>query len=220
MIAQELEFHPIADGYPLASPTEYDALQENIRQCGLISPIILYDEKILDGRNRYMACRESDVEPRYETFTGTYEEAFRYSNSLNATRRHLNKGQKAMVAAKAVMDTRNNDNVKNLSLKLASEIYGVSDKYVQRAMDILDKSPIQAEAVFSGAATMSQVEKHYYEQNRSEFIQSQEERGLKMYPDSGGFTAEQMQRFRYLDEQEKFDLIKMVMEMEGTLSKY
>lgn len=218
MITQELEFHPIADGYPLASPTEYDALQENIRQYGLISPIILYNGKILDGRNRYIACRESDVEPRYETFTGTYEEAFRYSNSLNATRRHLNKGQKAMVAAKAVLDTRNNDNVKNLSLKLASEIYGVSDKYIQRAMDILEKNPNGAEAVFSGAAMMSQVEKSFYEEHRNEYVQSQEERGLKMNPDSVGFTVKQMQRYQYLNEQEKFSLIKMIMEMEGTIS--
>ena len=37
---------------------------------GLMQPIILCEDKILDGCNRYRACRKLEIEPRFTTFDG------------------------------------------------------------------------------------------------------------------------------------------------------
>lgn len=51
-----MDFHPIANLFPLMTGDEYLALVEDIRANGLLEPVVLYEGKILDGRNRYNAC--------------------------------------------------------------------------------------------------------------------------------------------------------------------
>ncbi len=51
----DLQSHPIADAFPLIGGTEFDALVADIKANGVHEPIVLYEGKILDGRNRYRA---------------------------------------------------------------------------------------------------------------------------------------------------------------------
>jgi len=64
------EFHPVAEMFPLLQGKDFDALVEDIRHYGLIYPIIVYEDQILEGRNRYRACLAAKVERRFEQFTG------------------------------------------------------------------------------------------------------------------------------------------------------
>lgn len=77
---------------------ELAALAEDVRAKGLLNPITLCDGAILDGRNRFEACRRAGVEPRFIDFVGG--NPWDHVWSLNAERRHLPPGQKAVLAIK------------------------------------------------------------------------------------------------------------------------
>jgi len=82
-----LEFHPLANIFPLVEGTEFDELMADIREHGLHAPIVVYEDKILDGRNRYRACLAAGIEPTFTAYTG--DDPISYVISLNLRRRHL-----------------------------------------------------------------------------------------------------------------------------------
>lgn len=92
------EFHPAANIFPLEDES-LESLAEDIKSQGQQCPIELIDEKIVDGRRRYMACRMAGVEPEFVTVKPADPVA--YVLSLNLHRRHLSTSQRAMVAARA-----------------------------------------------------------------------------------------------------------------------
>src|SRR5258708_39553607 len=98
-----LGFHPAADLLPLLEGAEFDSLVADVRAHGLREPIVLLNGAILDGRNRYRACRAAGIEPRFEQRTPRHEgdRPLAFVLSPNLVRRHLNESQRAMVAARA-----------------------------------------------------------------------------------------------------------------------
>jgi hypothetical protein len=58
---KELEFHPIANLFPMLDEGRLAELAESIKARGLLHKITLFDGKILDGRNRYKACLLAEV---------------------------------------------------------------------------------------------------------------------------------------------------------------
>lgn len=92
------QFHPIADVFPLMDGEAYHNLVENIRKQGLLEPVILYEGKILDGRNRYRACMEAGVAVRSQDWHGEGGSPAEFVWSKNAERRQLTASQRAMAA--------------------------------------------------------------------------------------------------------------------------
>lgn len=92
---QILQNHPISNIFPSMSPEDYARLVESIRVNGLLEPIWLFDDQILDGRHRYRACNETGTKPKFQIFTGNEEAAMAFSLSRNLERRHLTTEQKA-----------------------------------------------------------------------------------------------------------------------------
>ncbi len=95
-----MKYHPIASIFPLMEGQEYEYLKANIEKNGIIEAITVYEDKILDGRNRARACSELGTEPATRTFTGTPLEAIERVWALNRARRHLNPSQAAIAAAR------------------------------------------------------------------------------------------------------------------------
>ena len=97
---EDLKPHRLAELFPLLPMPELTDLAEDIRTHGLREPLVVYQGKILDGRNRYQACALAEVEPRIRHFDGSDTEARDLVLSLNLHRRHLNESQRAMIAAR------------------------------------------------------------------------------------------------------------------------
>jgi hypothetical protein len=94
-----IKSHPLAEKYPLLEGDDYEELKESIRLYGLLNPIWLYEGKILDGRNRYRACRELGIEPEFARYDGDQPEGF--GKAQNVDRRHLSaEWRRAQVKAK------------------------------------------------------------------------------------------------------------------------
>jgi hypothetical protein len=110
----KLEFHPLANLFPLLKDKELDELTGDIERNGLKEAIVLFQGKIFDGRNRYNAGRRLglgteansvwypfvhfETFPRREGLTLT-QAATAYVISKNIMRRNLTEDQRAMIAA-------------------------------------------------------------------------------------------------------------------------
>ena len=100
---KRFRFHPLADLLPLLEGDELHRLAEDIRENGLLEPILLTPEgRTLDGRNCFRACRLAKIAPRFETVEEPPEKWLGLVVSRNIRRRHLTPSQTAAFAAELV----------------------------------------------------------------------------------------------------------------------
>jgi hypothetical protein len=64
------KFHPLANVFPLMSPKQLAALVADIEARGLLEPIWIYENMILDGRNRALACAILGIIPETRQWQG------------------------------------------------------------------------------------------------------------------------------------------------------
>jgi hypothetical protein len=168
-----VEFHPIANIFPMMSGEELSELAESIESNGLRVPILLYEGKILDGRNRYQACESSGVKPEYTEFEG--DDPLSHVLDLNLHRRHLTSGQRAIVVAEA--QTVGSGRFKNRNIAVLptqeglAKALNVSSTYVREVKGIQQKSPDHYQQVKSGELSIPQA-KRKIERERVEKLKS------------------------------------------------
>lgn len=90
-------FHPACLLFPRLSDADLQALADDIRQNGLLNPIVTLDGQILDGRNRLEACKIAGVKPRFVEWNGEGS-PLSWVVATNLMRRHLTASQRAVVA--------------------------------------------------------------------------------------------------------------------------
>ncbi len=160
-----MDFHPVADLFPMLSDTDFEGLCADVRENGLREAIFLAADsdgeiKIADGRNRYKACEAVGIEPRYRTWDGTGD-LLSIVVSLNLKRRHLSESQRAMVAAKmSNMRSGERTDLPSIEGRLSqtdtSKLLNVSVPSVERAAKVLrDGVPELAAKVESGEISVS-----------------------------------------------------------------
>ena len=130
------EYHELANLFPMMEQSQYEDLVADIKENGLIESIILHEGKILDGRNRYNACIDSNVVPNFVEYEG--EDALSYVISLNLNRRHLNESQRAMIGAKLanMKGRRKVGKSAHFSNKDASDKLNVSERIIKSAKKV------------------------------------------------------------------------------------
>jgi ParB-like chromosome segregation protein Spo0J len=152
------EFHDLANIFPLLAGDEAKALANDILEHGLREPITLLEGKILDGRNRYNACLDVGVEPRFASYRGDNPAA--YVVSLNLKRRHLDESQRAMLAKKlAALEHGQRQTGKFAGVTTqakAASMLNVSERSVRTAGSVIDKAvPEIVTAVEKGVISIS-----------------------------------------------------------------
>jgi len=167
LLQTDLQSHPAADIFPLMTGQDFADLVADVRAHGLREAIILTaDGRILDGRNRYRACREAGVDPRFEKWDG--DDPIAFVVSLNLHRRHLNESQRGVVAAKienfshggerkADQDANLHlDNQPDIPRRVAAEMLNVSTRTVADAKKVIkEATPELVEAVEQGKVAVS-----------------------------------------------------------------
>ena len=92
-----VQHHPFTEYWPLLSGENFAKFKADISANGLRMPILIYQDQILDGRNRERACEETGVPARYEDCGAkSDEEALMLVVSLNEHRRHLSEDERSV----------------------------------------------------------------------------------------------------------------------------
>lgn len=166
----KLQFHPYSEVFPLIEGQAFEDLVADIKANNLREKIWLYEGKILDGRNRYLACQKAKVKPLTRIYHG--KDPLGFVVSLNVLRRHLTESQRAMGAARiaTLRQGANQHLPKNTgqeamdapigasSQAQAADSLNVGRRTVQRARAVLEKGSksLQA-AVDAGEVTVSKA---------------------------------------------------------------
>jgi len=154
---RKYDFHPLADLFQVLddkSP-EFEALVDDIRERGQQEQVWLYEGKILDGRNRYLACQRLNKEVRVKDYVGA--DAIGFVLSANLHRRHLDESQRAMVGAKLTdLEKGANQYTEGVSIETASKLLNVGRASINRARKVLASGdPKLVAAVEQGTVSLS-----------------------------------------------------------------
>jgi hypothetical protein len=173
-----MEFHALANAFPLLEGEEFDQLVADIEKSGQLHPVVRYEGKILDGRNRYNACQRLGIPHRETEFRGEDPVAFVVSENL--ARRHMSPAQLAVAAEKLATAAQGRPRTKGpdgteaehaTTIDEAAKLTGASGTSVKRvrrvrkeadpavvaAMDAGEITPTAAEALASRSAEEQQA---------------------------------------------------------------
>lgn len=177
--------HEAAALFPLMSEPELKELAEDIKTNGLIYPVIMCDNKVLDGRNRLLACEIAGVCVYFRDFKAYRSEHSPTSWVLatNLKRRQLTATQRTTVAVEAepllakeaaeekarrVAESNRNPMAAKLppsekpereARAKAAKIVGVSPRYVTDGKKIKEKSLEVFKQMANGEKTISAAKK-------------------------------------------------------------
>lgn len=95
-------WHEAANLFPILHGAEFTSLVQDIRDNGLQNPVVLLDDKVLDGRNRLRACARAERKPTFIRWHENGVTALAFVVAQNLKRRQLTIDQRAAIAAELV----------------------------------------------------------------------------------------------------------------------
>lgn len=188
-----MKHHPIADVWPMMDEAKIAELADDIRKNGQLVPVWLYEDKILDGRNRWAACKIAGVEPKTKEYTG--DEPTGFAVSLNDRRRHMGKSALAAVAAElepffaadakrrqirkpkaeSVVEKIPQQTPSKARVEAAKSV-GVNDRYVSDAKKVKTEAPEVFERLKAGKITMQDAKREVAKKPTDDWRQDERDR--------------------------------------------
>lgn len=159
-----LQQHALSKIFPPLSADELDQLALDVRDNGLLDPIVVFEDKVLDGWHRLQACLKSGIEAHIIRYEGNDPAAF--VKSKNWARRHLTSSQRAhaITALNDWMERGKPLNGPNGPFgkstgQMAKEA-GVGERQVKRAKHVLKNGSDRLnDEVRTGKKSLAQAEK-------------------------------------------------------------
>lgn len=155
-----METHEYAALFPMATDAELQEMAADIRQRGLLCPIITLDGKVLDGRNRLRACEIAGATPRFQKYAGA--DPLADVVSWNLKRRHLTPSQQAGIGADVAnmrqgerTDLEPSADLPKVSQAEAAKMVGVSERLVRDAVKVKNAAPELHEEIKAGRMTVN-----------------------------------------------------------------
>lgn len=141
------EIDEIASMVPMTSPMELVALTEDIKINGQREPILIWREKIVDGRNRQLACQLLGIKVKVKKINAktSRENVIKLVKSYN-TRRNLTETQKVMSAVK-YQETNGGSNTDVAKLWGVSERTLKNGKYIAKHREDFVKDLFEGKTV-------------------------------------------------------------------------
>src|SRR6185436_12231187 len=102
---QLLAVHPYAESIPAMNAAAFDRLSLSILTDGQLSPVVMFQGKVLDGRHRLVVAQQQGLGLWVTEFTGSERDAMTLAIKANVQRRQLTDSQRALAAAKKVTTT-------------------------------------------------------------------------------------------------------------------
>ncbi len=184
-------FHPKANVFPLISPSELNELGASIAQAGQEEDIELFEGKILDGRNRYLACKLYNITPRFIHLPEDID-AEEHVDVKNFYRRHLTTAQRADYALKRLDKEKKKAKDRKLSqliqnkkrsdptseggtgkkgeaIEIVAKKYGISKNSVKTAKKVRDLNDIEINEKWAKARCGETTIKNVAEAIRNKF---------------------------------------------------
>jgi len=209
---------PIANENPMLSDDKLKALQDDIAANGQLNPVVIFKDKIIDGRNRLAAIKNLRKDLKVVYVNSSYEDAVVLAKSYNDKRRHMSKSQFAMRAAYAIKKSREDTNLKKISVDDVPEVVEdlVSKRHVESALTLVDRDLELAKKVFEGELDLSDALRSLGVAARPQGTKSEtEEYLLKTYSESAANEYKKyLKKGNYSKETLAKELVEANMEIE------
>lgn len=180
---KNLEAHPVAAMFPAMTYDEFQTLKQDILERGQQEPILLYEDKILDGKARHRACKELDLMPQFAEWDGDQNSlaAWLQVKGNNLVRQHLAAESRAaimLLSAQALPEVQQNIQAilgaaemrKQLGIKVAGQKavkgeaadllgkwVGVSGSTMKRVIRVKEEFPARLKDLAEGKTTCSKI---------------------------------------------------------------
>jgi ParB-like chromosome segregation protein Spo0J len=162
-------WHEYANLFPMLSGDTLAMLSADIAEHGIREPVMLYQGKVLDGRNRCLAANDIGIDVPTREFAGDDAAALAFVISTNLHRRHLTESQRASIAARLANmragGDRKSDQTANLRFETptaqvtsadAAKLLNVSTRSVETARKVQTEAPAEiVQAVDDGRISVS-----------------------------------------------------------------